>query len=374
MTTDHNVVREEPSPELWLKAASEEPLAVPLTRLDSHTLRLSNGQRVGISVGGQGIPLVLAHGFSFAGGVYVQSLARLGSMGFKVIAVDLAGHGTSAALVGGGHNLDEYRRFLGQVLDELGVQRSLLVGHSLGGRLVAELAAAEPERAVALLLVDAAVGAPWDDLAAFSRWAPGLLGLVGVTLAADTFGTLYLSGDQGLKLRGLAMPQAMANMLAPWRLIPPALSVLLAPASTRTLERLARRQLPVFVLHGDRDPLVPLAAAHDASRRAHGELVVVHGATHSWPLEDPETLRAVVAELLGNGLGAACLAALSAAGLDPDTMTLEMAEKALCAPGALVHDLAPHPPRTEIRPGGEMRYRWTRTPAPPVPERRRKVA
>ena len=32
-------------------------------------------------------------GFSFAGGLYVQSLSRLASMGFRVLAVDLAGSG-----------------------------------------------------------------------------------------------------------------------------------------------------------------------------------------------------------------------------------------------------------------------------------------
>lgn len=360
MTPDHNPVLDESAPRLWPGAAVDVPLTVPVTRLTTHALRLADGQRVGVIVGGRGIPLVVAHGFSFAGMLYVRSLSRLASMGFKVVAVDLAGHGGSASLAGRGFDLDEYRRFLGRVLDELGLRRAVLAGHSLGGRLVAEVAAAEPERVVALLLVDAAVGRVWDELAAFARWVPPALGLIGATLAGDTYSTLFFTGDQGLKLQSLAVPQALANALAPWRLVAPALSVLLAPSSGATLDRLRAARLPVVVLHGDRDPVVPLAAARDAARRTAGELVIVHGATHSWLLEDPETLRAIVAELLGDGLGRACLAALADEGLDPDTVSLAELESAFYEPDAPVHALTPGPTRTEVRPGRPPRYRWSR--------------
>ena len=352
-------VLDEPAPRLWPGAAADPPMAIPVTRLASHTVRLSDGQPVGVAVGGRGIPLVVAHGFSLAGMMYVQSLSRLASMGFKVISVDLAGHGASAALTRRGHDLDSYRRHLGEVMDLLGVKQAVLAGHSLGGRLVAEVAAAEPQRAVAVLLVDAAVGRAWDDLAAFARWSPPILGLVGATLSADTLGTLFLNGDQGLKLQGLAAPQAVANAVAPWRLVAPALSVLLAPGSARTLDRLRGHGHPVFVLHGTRDPVVPVAAARDAARRTGGDLVLVEGAGHSWLLEDPETLRAIVAHLLTERLGEACVGALTAAGLDGETVSLAELETAFYEPGALVHELTPDARRTEIRPGRPPRFAWT---------------
>src|SRR2546425_6354720 len=86
-------VYDEAAPRLWPGAVSSAPYTIPLQRLRSHSLRLSDGHRVGVTAGGRGIPLVVAHGFSFAGGLYVQSLSRLASMGFRVLAVDLAGHG-----------------------------------------------------------------------------------------------------------------------------------------------------------------------------------------------------------------------------------------------------------------------------------------
>jgi pimeloyl-ACP methyl ester carboxylesterase len=358
--SDPRPAYDEAAPRLWPAAATAPPFTVPLQRLRSHSLRLSDGHRIGVTAGGRGIPLVVAHGFSFAGGLYVQSLSRLASMGFRVLAVDLAGHGGTAGLGAQGWDLDAYRRLLSQVLDELGIERAVLCGHSLGGRLLAELAAAEPERAIALLLVDAAVGRPWDDLAAFACWNPALLGVVGATLAVDTLQTLFLTGDQGLKLQGLALPQAVTNAVAPWRLVAPALSVLLSGGSALTLQRLKDGAVPVFVLHGERDQVVPLAAARDAARRAGGGLVLVHGAAHSWLLEDPATLRWIVAELLGDGLGQACLRAIADAGLDPATVRLADMDRAFYAPGALALRLGPAARREEIRPSQTPRFSWSR--------------
>ena len=353
-------VYDEAAPRLWPGAVISAPYTVPLQRLRSHSLRLSDGHRIGVTAGGRGIPLVVAHGFSFAGGLYVQSLSRLASMGFRVLAVDLAGHGGTDGLGARGWGLDGYRRLLSQVLDELGVGRAVLCGHSLGGRLLAELAAADPDRAIGLILVDAAVGQAWDDQAAFAVWNPALLGVIGATLASDTLQTLFMTGDQGLKLQGLAIPQATANTLAPWRLVAPALSVLTSSRSTGTLARLKDEQVPVFVLHGERDQVVPVASARDAARRSGGELVLVHGAAHSWLLEDPETLRWIVADLLGDGLGTACLKAIADAGLDPATVSLADMEEAFYAPGALATQLGPEARREELRPGGEPRFSWSR--------------
>jgi pimeloyl-ACP methyl ester carboxylesterase len=353
-------IYDEAAPRLWPGAALDAPYTVPLQRLRSHSLRLSDGHRIGVTVGGRGIPLVVSHGFSFAGGLYVQSLSRLASMGFRVMAVDLAGHGGSTGLGVRGWDLDGYRRFMAQVLDELGVGPAVFCGHSLGGRLLAELAAEEPERAIALVLIDAAVGREWDDLAGFATWNPALLGILGASLAADTLSTLFLTGNQGLKLQGLAIPQAMANAFAPWRLVAPALSVLLSAGSAVTLSRLKEAALPVFVLHGERDQVVPVAAARDAARRAGGELVLVHGATHSWLLEDPETLRSIVAELLGDGLGTACMRAMAGAGLDPSTVSLAEVEEAFYAPGALALRLGPVARREELRASQAPRFSWSR--------------
>ena len=345
-------------------------LALPAAagpRLARHRLTVG-GRRVGVAVGGHGIPLVLASGLLLTDRMYVQTLSRLAAAGFRVVAVDVAGSGLSDD----GKGLDEYGRLLGRVLDELGVERAVLAGHSLGGRLVTELAARSPERVVGLLLVDASVGAPWDSLVRLVGWAPPSVGVLGAMLLADTLGTVPFARDlgQAAKLSRLAVPVMVGHLTAPWRLFGPGLSALYASASAPLLDLVGRTAVPVAAVHGDCDLVVPLATARDTARRTGGELVVVHGATHSWVLQDPETLPAIVRELLGGDLGAACARAVVEAGLDPGA-SLEAVDDAFAPAGSLLRlfgppEPAPRPALAAAPGQRQPHYTWTRTrfPAP----------
>src|SRR3546814_2528563 len=59
------------------------------------------------------------------------------------ISVDTAGHGGTLGLPTSAQSMQSYAELLGRVLDHLGVSKAVLVGHSMGGRLVAELARSE---------------------------------------------------------------------------------------------------------------------------------------------------------------------------------------------------------------------------------------
>jgi pimeloyl-ACP methyl ester carboxylesterase len=334
-------------------------------RLAQHRLTVG-GRQVRVAVGGHGLPLVLASGLLLTDRMYLQTLSRLAAAGFRVVAVDVAGSGTS----GDGKGLDEYGILLGRVLDQLGVERAVLAGHSLGGRLVTELAARSPERVVALLLVDASVGAPWDTLVRLVGYAPPSVGVLGAMLLADTLGTVPFARDldQAAKLSRLALPVVAGHLSAPWRLLGPGLSALYAAASAPLLDRVARTATPVVAMHGDCDLVVPLAAARDTARRTGGELVVVHGATHSWLLQDPETLPAIVHELLAGDLGAACARAVLEAGLEPGAPPSAV-DDAFAPAGTLLRRLGP--PGAFPRPAPAPRrphYAWTRTEFP-VPDK-----
>ena len=64
---------------------------------------------------------------------------------------------------------------MGRVIDELGIRKAVLAGHSMGGRVVAQLAAQQPERTIAALLIDAIVGDQWDLMVNVFRVNPFLL-------------------------------------------------------------------------------------------------------------------------------------------------------------------------------------------------------
>jgi pimeloyl-ACP methyl ester carboxylesterase len=334
-------------------------VAVP--RLARHEIMLDDSHRVGVAVSGQGIPVVLVHGFTAEGILYAQTLSRLVRMGFKVIAIDVAGHGGTQGLPTGGEKLESYTGLLARVLDELGVRRALFAGHSMGGRLVTQLVAEQPDRAIGVVLIDAVVGDCWDRLIRISRFAPPVLLGVAAALAIDTLSTLPWLRDPGqaVKLGRLVAPTLWEHARRPWRMLGPAVSMLRSQGSREMLETLADERIPVVVIHGDRDIAVPYQTAKDAARRSGGTLVTIHGGTHSWVLKDPETLPAVIAELLQGPLARVRAAVLAAERLDPDATPEEM-ELAFLAPDALVRRLTPAP---ELRTGRgqhrRARYRWS---------------
>jgi pimeloyl-ACP methyl ester carboxylesterase len=275
---------------------------VPPVHLSRHQIRLADGHHVQALVAGRGVPLVLVHGFASEGLLYAPLFSRLVSLGFKVVAIDTAGHGGTAVLPHDGLELAAYSHLLGRAVDELGIRRAVFAGHSMGGRLVAELAANDPERAIAVLLVDAIMGDAWDHMVQAWRLWPPLLGVFATTAMLDSLTT--------------GSP-AWADVSRPWQLFAPFLSMLRSPDSREILARLQEKGVPVVVLHGDRDYVVPLASARDAARRSGGDLVVVKGGTHSWLLKDPETFPSIVEQLLQGRLGAAYEQAVVDAGLDP---------------------------------------------------------
>jgi pimeloyl-ACP methyl ester carboxylesterase len=344
---------------------------VPRVRLAQHVVRLADGHQVSLAVAGRGVPLVVVHGFTANGMLYAPTLSRLVSMGFKVVAIDVAGHGgTSVLPVQGGH-VEAYAAHLGRALDELGIRRPILVGHSMGGRLVAQLAADRPGVASGLVLVDAIVGKPWDELMRWIKLAPPVLGLYAGMMVLDLAGTVFVVDDRAKAARlARSLTRLVAgNISRPWRLIGPARSILTSPASVPVMEALGQDDVPVVILHGDRDLIVPFATARDAARRCGARVVVIHGAMHAWLLSDPETFPGVIGELLKAELGTAYEHALVANGLDPRTATIADIEDGLYEQGARILELTP--PLEFTRSGARRhlpRYRWT-TEQPPANER-----
>jgi len=337
---------------------AEARFAAP--RLARHQIRLSDGHLVGVSVAGNGIPLVVVHGFSAEGFLYAQTLSRLVGMGFKVVAIDTAGHGNTEGLPADGQSLADYSDLLGRVIDDLGIERCILAGHSMGGRLVTQLAADRPDRTIAVILIDAIVGDTWDKMVYLFRVAPPLLAGVGVALMVDSLGVIPLFRDpsQAAKLIRNLAPTLAGHVVRPWRLAGPMVSILRSRSSRYALNELAESDVAVFALHGDHDFAVPVATARDTVNRTDGTLVTVAGAGHSWLLRDPETLPAIVAELMAGPLGVACdVVRLDRRGR---LRSPEAIERACLLPDARIRTLTPLDDRVVVS-GRHRRPRFTWT-------------
>ena len=103
---------------------------------------------------GSGPPLVLLHGVSLSAAVWVPLFAEL--QGFRLLAVDLPGHGSSDPVrYRRGRVREHAHRLTDDILDALGLDQVPVIGHSLGG-MFALWAASGGDRISALI----AVGVP----------------------------------------------------------------------------------------------------------------------------------------------------------------------------------------------------------------------
>lgn len=106
---------------------------------------------------GSGRPLVLLHGIGSGSGSFLRQLETL-SARFRVIAWDAPGYGQSPALAQAAPVAADYAAVLARLLDALGLDRILLVGHSLGALTAGAFALAHPGRLGGLVLMNPAGG------------------------------------------------------------------------------------------------------------------------------------------------------------------------------------------------------------------------
>ena len=106
----------------------------------------SPGVSIDYFAAGEGRPLVLVHGITESRRTWDPLLAPLLAAGYRVIAVDLRGHGGSSRVAP--YDLGTMAADLGAVLQVEGADDALLVGHSLGGAVVSAYAAGGPCRGV----------------------------------------------------------------------------------------------------------------------------------------------------------------------------------------------------------------------------------
>ncbi|MEZ4831946.1 MAG: alpha/beta hydrolase [Caldilineaceae bacterium] len=104
--------------------------------------------------GGGGPTLVFAHGLTDNGACWTRLVNDLGS-GYDCIMVDARGHGQTSAPADG-YSFDDQADDLIAFIQALGLDRPVIMGHSLGGAVCAIVAAKAPQLIRAAILEDPA--------------------------------------------------------------------------------------------------------------------------------------------------------------------------------------------------------------------------
>jgi pimeloyl-ACP methyl ester carboxylesterase len=323
-------------------------------RFAHHLIELSDGRRVGVSVGGIGVPLIFFHGIGMNRQVYMKLLSRLPQLGFLVVAIDAPGHGETFAPRAGEHTFAHRIAVTEQILESLGIERAVLVGHSMGGRTAAELAARHPERALAVVLIDPAIGAAFDAsrvrIASPVRTGAALAAAVGDTIV-DRVGLRRLDHVRYLRTLSKLFFNTAAH---PAMFASAASAIARADDSAPAMKALHAAGNRVVIFHGEQDKIVPLESAVDAAALSGALLVTLPKAYHSWVLTTPWTFTEIFGQLIAeNRLGPDLRMALSSLGRGADPGS---DDGGMYRHDSMVRDLAPaisvigkaYPPRRRM--------------------------
>lgn len=110
-----------------------------------------HGNRLAYQDEGQGDAILLLHGMAGSSQTW-RSVIRPLSRKYRVIAPDLLGHGSSAK-PRSDYSLGAFAVLLRDLLDELGVARATVVGHSLGGGVAMQFVYQHPDYCERLVLI-----------------------------------------------------------------------------------------------------------------------------------------------------------------------------------------------------------------------------
>ena len=247
-------------------------------------------------VAGEGLPLVFVHGWGLGQHSYKRALKRLVHLGCKVYAPALPGFGGSAELPADEFDLDGYARWLAGFLDAIGVEEKVfLVGHSFGGAVSIQFAHDAQDRVRTLVLINSVGGSSWTKpgpSGAVKSMAQRPLWDWGIHFPSDILPIPHLTRVLPVILED-ALPNLLRNPRAMWKAAQLARSADL----THELEELRRRHLPVVVLWGEQDRIIP-RASFDALCAAIGSEGEVVSGNHSWLLADPDSFGEVMTNIV----------------------------------------------------------------------------
>src|SRR5882757_5933696 len=264
------------------------------------TIKTADGTEIYYKDWGSGQPIVFSHGWPLSADDWdAQMLFFLGK-GFRVIAHDRRGHGRSSQ-TGDGHDMDHYAADLAALTAHLDLKNAVHVGHSTGGGEVAHYLGRHGESRAAKAALISAVppimvktagnpgGLPkqvFDDLQA--------------QLAASR--TKFYRDLPSGPFYGFNRPGAKASEAIIqnwWRQgmmggAKAHYDGIVAFSQTNFTEDLKKITVPVLVMHGDDDQIVPYANSGPLSAKLlkNGSLKTYKGFPHGMPTTEAATINA----------------------------------------------------------------------------------
>jgi pimeloyl-ACP methyl ester carboxylesterase len=230
-----------------------------------------NGIELAFTRQGIGTPLVLLHGYPLDHHIWDDILPLLEDS-FDLIIPDLRGFGESTT-IDTSYTMDDLASDVAGLLDHLGIEKSAVAGHSMGGYAALAFARRYPERMSGLGLVATQVLADPPDRKEGRFKSAADIAENGIRGVVDTMTTKFTTDERLQKFARSSM-----EMQQPAAYIG-ALKAMAERDDSTSL--IASIKYPVVIIHGDADALIPIDRAHEMkSAIPHAYFVEVKGAGH----------------------------------------------------------------------------------------------
>jgi len=255
-----------------------------------------NGFEMAYTDTGSGTPLVFIHGFPLNRQIWQPQMEAFKET-HRVIAPDLRGHGDSQPIPGP-YSVSLFARDVEALLDHLGIERKIvLCGLSMGGYICFEYFRKYPERLAGLVLTATWAEADTPEKRAGRDQSASNVLKNGVAPLAEGMLPLLLSPQTEQSNPAIVAEVAgILNGTSVEGTVGALQAMRDRPDSTPTL---AEINLPVFVIHGADDRIIPFQEAEKmAAQIPQSKLVKIQNAGHLLNMEKPAEFNAAFKDFL----------------------------------------------------------------------------
>jgi non-heme chloroperoxidase len=265
------------------------------------TVKTKDGVEIFYKDWGTGQPIVFSHGWPLSADDWDTQMLFFLSKGFRVVAHDRRGHGRSSQ-VADGHDMDHYAEDLAAVTAHLDLKNAIHIGHSTGGGEVVHYVARHADRvakavicsAVPPLMVKTEANPGGLPKAVFDDLQKQLANNRSVFYRDLASGPFYGFNRPGAKpIEAIIQNWWRQGMMGAAKAH---YDGIVAFSQTDFTEDLKKITVPVLVMHGDDDQIVPYADAAPLSAKLlkNSTLKTYKGFPHGMPTTQAEVFNADV--------------------------------------------------------------------------------
>ncbi|MGC4038505.1 MAG: alpha/beta hydrolase [Chitinophagaceae bacterium] len=260
-------------------------------------LKLKDGTELYYKDWGAGQPLVFHHGWPLSADDWDAQMLFFLQQGYRVIAHDRRGHGRSGQTTGG-HEMDTYASDVAQLTEHLDLKNAVHIGHSTGGGEVIRyvnkygkdrVAKAVLVSAVPPVMVKSATNPDGVPVEVFDGIREQTMNnrqqfYIDLTIPFYGYNREGAVIKEGVR-RNWWRQGMMGSIHAHYQCIK-------AFSETDFTEDLKAVEIPVLVLHGEDDQIVPYqnAAVKSAKLLKNGKLITYPGFPHGMPTTEAATI------------------------------------------------------------------------------------